>query len=141
VVPTIISQAIASTDGSPLRLGALEPRRDLTYVSDTVAGFVAAASATDVVGRTLQLGTGVEASVAELVELVGELLAKPLSVVPDPERIRPEASELERLVSDPRRARETLDWEPKVDLREGLQRTIEWVRANTRGLRPGEYVI
>jgi dTDP-glucose 4,6-dehydratase len=78
--------------------------------------------------------------VADLVQLVGELLGKPLTVVADPERIRPEASELERLVSDPSRARESIGWEPEVDLREGLRRTIEWLRTNPEKLRPDEYV-
>src|SRR5215207_4585639 len=71
VIPTIISQALA---GSTLRLGSLHPRRDLTYVEDTVAGFVAAATAPEAVGRTVQLGTDHDVSVGDLVDMVGEVL-------------------------------------------------------------------
>jgi NAD dependent epimerase/dehydratase len=141
ILPTIIAQALASADGTPLRLGALEPRRDLTYVSDTIAGFTGAGESPGAVGQTLQLGTGVEVSVAELVEIVGDVLGKRLRVVADPERMRPAHSELERQVSDPRRAREAIGWDPKVDLREGIERTVEWVRGHQQELRPGEYVI
>ena len=76
ILPTIVSQALA---GSTLRLGSLHPRRDLTYVEDTAAGFIAVAEAGDeVVGRTLQLGTGTDVSIGDLVQVVGELLGKEL---------------------------------------------------------------
>ena len=77
VIPTIISQALA---GGPVRLGSLSPRRDLTYVEDTAEGYLAALSTPDTVGRTLQLGTGIDVSVGEIVELVGELVGHPLDV-------------------------------------------------------------
>jgi dTDP-glucose 4,6-dehydratase len=138
IVPTIITQALT---GGTLRLGALEPRRDLTYVADTVAGFVAAALADGVVGRTLQLGTGTDISIRELVELVGELLERELTVELDSDRLRPEASEVERLVSDPRLVGELTGWAPQVDLRDGLPKTIEWVEANASRYRVEDYAI
>lgn len=138
IVPTIITQALT---GGSLRLGALEPRRDLTYVTDTVGGFVSAAQADGVVGRTLQLGTGTDVSVQELVDLVGELLGRELAVELDSDRLRPEASEVDRLVSEPRLARELAGWTPQVDLRDGLAKTIEWIQANASRYRIEDYVI
>jgi dTDP-glucose 4,6-dehydratase len=122
VIPTIITQALA---GDVLRLGALDPRRDLTYVEDTAAGFLAAARADAAVGRTVQLGTGESVSVGEIVERVGALLGKELAVETDPSRVRPPRSEVQLLLSDPTLARDLLGWQPEVTLREGLTRTID----------------
>jgi nucleoside-diphosphate-sugar epimerase len=138
VVPTIVAQALA--DG-PVRLGSLHPRRDLTFVADTVAGFIAAAQAPDAVGTTLQLGTGVDVSIGDLVRIVGDLLGRELVVERDPERIRPAMSEVERLISDPTRARELTGWAPSVDLREGLAQTMAWIERNASRYRTDQYVI
>jgi NAD dependent epimerase/dehydratase len=139
VIPTIISQALA---GPQLRLGSTDPRRDLTFAEDTAAGFVAAATSPEAaVGRTVQLGTGESVSVGEIVDLVGELLGIALEVETDAARVRPEASEVRVLVSDPSRARELLGWEPSVPLRDGLERTLRWIEANQARFRTGEYVI
>lgn len=137
-IPTIISQALA---GGPLRLGSLHPRRDMTYVEDTAAAYVAAALAPDAIGRTLQLGTGQDVSVGEVVELVGEVLGRELDVELDPARVRPPASEVQRLISDPALAAEVLGWTPAVGLREGLERTIAWVARNQARFRVDDYVI
>ena len=139
ILPTIISQALA---GSALRLGSLHPRRDLTYVEDTVAGFVAVAEAGDeVIGRTLQLGTGTDVSVGELVELVGDLLGKELTVEQDSARVRPVASEVERLLSSPALAERLTGWTPSVPLRDGVARTIDWIERHPDRYRVGEYAI
>lgn len=137
VIPTIIAQALA---GGPLRLGSLHPRRDLTFVADTAAGFLAAATAPDAAERTIQLGTGSDRSVGEIVEIVGELLERELEVRVDEQRVRPDKSEVQRLTSEPRLARELLGWEAKTDLREGLEQTIEWVDAHRGRYRVDEYV-
>jgi dTDP-glucose 4,6-dehydratase len=125
VVPTIVSQVLFH---DVLRLGNLDARRDWTFVSDTVAGFLRAAEAPNVEGETFNLGTGEETSVRELAERVAHLLGKPLAIQVDPSRLRPTKSEVQRLLSDNRRAKLHLNWEPKVGLDEGLERTIEWVR-------------
>jgi NAD dependent epimerase/dehydratase len=138
VVPTIVTQALAE---QPVRLGSLHPRRDLTFVADTVAGFIAAAQAPEAVGETLQLGTGVDVSVGDLVRIVGDLLGRDLVVETDSERVRPAKSEVERLISDPSRARELMGWEPSVDLREGLAQTMEWIERNASRYRTDHYVI
>jgi NAD dependent epimerase/dehydratase len=138
ILPTIITQALT---GDRLRLGSLTPRRDLTYVDDTVAGFVAAAGTDATLGRTLQLGTGESVSVGELVDLVGELLGRELTVELDDARVRPPKSEVEVLLSRPDLARELTGWTPQVPLAEGVRRTIDWIRANPALFRVGEYVI
>jgi NAD dependent epimerase/dehydratase len=138
IIPTIISQALA---GPTLRLGSLHPRRDLTYVEDTAAAFVAAATSERAVGRTIQLGTNHDVSVGDLVDMVAEVLGRELTVETDPARVRPDKSEVERLISGPLLARELLDWEPTVDLREGLARTIDWIERNVHRYRVDHYVI
>jgi NAD dependent epimerase/dehydratase len=138
IIPTIITQALS---GSTLRLGALHPRRDLVFVEDTAAGFVAAATSEAALGRTVHLGTDEDVSVAELVEIVGELLGRDLTVETDPARLRPAQSEVERLRASPALARALLGWEPRVDLRSGIARTIEWIERNVRQYRVDHYVI
>jgi NAD dependent epimerase/dehydratase len=138
IIPTIISQALA---GSTLRLGSLHPRRDLTYVEDTAAAFVAAATSEGAVGRTIQLGTNHDVSVSDLVDMVAEILGRELTVETDPARLRPDKSEVERLISGPLLARELLGWEPTVDVREGLARTIDWIERNVHRYRVDHYVI
>jgi NAD dependent epimerase/dehydratase len=138
IIPTIISQALAS---STVRLGSLHPRRDLTFVQDTAEAFVAAASSEAAVGRTIQLGTNHDVSVGDLVEMVGQVLGRELTVETDPLRVRPGKSEVERLISGPLLARELLGWEPRVDLREGLARTVEWIERNLQRYRVDHYVI
>ena len=138
VIPTIVSQALA---GDVLRLGSLEPRRDLTYVADTVDGFVRAASAPEAVGRTIQLGTERDVSVADIVRVVGEVLGKELTVKQEADRVRPEGSEVMRLISSPRLAGELLGWTARIDLEEGLRRTVEWIDKSRERFRTEHYVI
>jgi NAD dependent epimerase/dehydratase len=138
IIPTILSQALA---GDRLRLGSLDPRRDLTYVSDTVEGFIAAAVSDAAIGRTLQLGTGSDVSIGELVEQVAAVVGRELHVEHDPARVRPPNSEVMRLISDPRLAFELTGWRPQVSLQEGLARTLEWMTANEGRFRSDQYVI
>jgi NAD dependent epimerase/dehydratase len=138
VIPTIITQALA---GDVVRLGSTDPRRDLTYVEDTAAGFVATARSDAAIGRTVQLGTGEAISVGEIVERVGAVLGKELTVETDAARVRPPQSEVQLLLSDPSRARELLGWEPTIGIDEGLSRTIAWIEANASRFRLGDYVI
>lgn len=138
IIPTIISQALAS---DRLRLGSLDPRRDLTFVTDTVAAMIAAATTPATIGRTIQLGTGIDVSVGDIVELVADLLGKKLHVEQDEQRVRPPKSEVGRLISDPSLARELMGWSAEVALREGLAATIDYVAANTSRYRIDQYVI
>ncbi len=138
VIPTIVSQALA---GDRVRLGNLEARRDWTYVTDTVAGMLAAAEAPGAVGLTVNLGTGRGLAVGEVVELVGRLLGKRLQVEVQAERQRPPTSEVERLVADASLAERVLGWRPTVPFEQGLERVIEWVRAEAHRYRPEQYAV
>ncbi|MFZ5882109.1 MAG: GDP-mannose 4,6-dehydratase [Chloroflexota bacterium] len=125
VIPALISQALTQ---DTIRLGNLEARRDFTYVSDTVAGFLRIAQTPGVEGQTLNLGTGVEIRIADLAEKIFALAGRPIQVEIDPARLRPEKSEVQRLISDNRLALEKIGWSPQVSLDEGLRLTFEWVR-------------
>lgn len=138
VLPTIAVQALA---GGPVRLGSLDPRRDMTYVADTVAGFLAAAATPAGEGETLQLGTGVDHSVADMVASVGRAVGRELVVEEDPQRTRPAASEVMRLISGPERMRRVTGWEPRWSLDEGIAEVVDWVRENLDAFKPDEYAV
>lgn len=125
VLPSLLIQALANVD---LRVGSTDPVRDLTYVSDTVRGFLLAGSASDATGETINLGTGAGFSVKELIEKVRAVTGCTSHVVVDASRIRPAASEVDRLVSDNSRARALLGWSPAVSLDEGIAMMIPWFR-------------
>ena len=136
VIPTIISQALAL---KIVHLGNLETKRDFTYVSDTVAGFLRAGEVLGIEGQTFNLGVGKEVSVKELADIILGLLNQPAEIVVDQDRLRPQKSEVLRLLSDNSRARSILGWEPVISLKEGLARTIEWVKAHPDLYHPEEY--
>jgi dTDP-glucose 4,6-dehydratase len=138
VIPTIITQALT---GPVVRLGNLEAIRDLTYVGDTVRGFLAAAVAEGAEGGTYNLGNGREISIGDLAERILALCGRDVRVEVDPERLRPPKSEVMRLVSDNRLALESLGWSPQVGLGEGLQQTINWVRDHLERYRIGVYEV
>jgi NAD dependent epimerase/dehydratase len=138
VIPTIITQCL---QGQTVRLGNLRPTRDLNYVSDTVEGFICAAAAPDAVGGTFNLGSGREISIGDLAELIGRLTGRPITLATEAARQRPEGSEVERLLADSQRSRSVLGWSSKVTLEEGLQRTIDWLRANLDRYRAGVYTV
>jgi len=136
VIPTIISQAL---DGGVVRLGSLHPTRDLNFVSNTVDGFLRAALEPAAVGRTVNLGSGREISIGDLAALIGRLMDCRLKIISEDQRIRPERSEVERLLASNALAASLLNWQPAVGLEEGLRRTIEWVKSNREKYRPGMY--
>ncbi len=138
VIPTIITQALK---GEVLKLGNLSPRRDFTYVADTVDGFFKAAESASAIGRTINLGTSNEISIADLIERIGSIVGKPLRVAEDASRIRPPGSEVERLIANNDLARELLGWQPTTSLDDGLERTVAWIAANADAFRTGRYEI
>ncbi len=138
VVPTIIAQCLT---GSTVRLGNVHPTRDLNYVANTVEGFLRAASSPGAIGRTINLGSGNEISIRDLAQRIGHLVDRPIVIQTEEERVRPEKSEVERLLADNTVAREVLGWQPSVSLEEGLQLTVEWVREHLSEYRPGVYAL
>lgn len=124
VIPTIITQALTQDF---VKLGALYPRRDFTFATDTAAGFIAAAESDRTLGEVVNLGTGEDISVGELVDLVVDLIGRDIEVRSDEGRVRPEGSEVVRLLSNNAKARELMGWQPQVSFREGLGQTIAWI--------------
>ncbi len=119
IIPTIISQALTRP---VVRLGSLDPRRDLTYVKDTVSGFVAIAGCDAALGRVVNIGRGEDVTIGELVDRIGSRLGKPLRVETDAERVRPAASEVGRLLAGTATARAALGLVAAVHARPGARR-------------------
>lgn len=128
VIPTIITQ-IASGQRQ-LKLGAVSPTRDFSYVSDTVDGFIAALESRDGCGEAINLGSNFEISIGETAELIADMMGAQVEVVEESVRVRPASSEVERLWADHSKARRILGWQPKYGERDGLvkglEKTIQW---------------
>ena len=133
VLPTILAQLLAGR--REVQLGRLDTRRDLTFVGDTVAGFLAAGDARGIDGETIQLGTGRAVSIAELFAAACRALGVEASAVEDPARLRPDASEVLVLQSDPALAKARLGWTPAVTLEQGLKATADWLRLHLSDYR------
>lgn len=138
VIPTIITQALT---GTTVFLGSLDPVRDLTFVEDTVDGMARAAGAPQAAGSVINLGQGTAVSIGELADRIFNLLGVRREIELDSRRVRPEKSEVMRLVCDNAKARELLGWEPRIPLDEGLSRTIDWLRSHVHHYKPGLYNI
>lgn len=136
IIPTIVTQVLAREQ---VELGATTPTRDFLFVEDTAAGLARCAEVDGVAGEVVNLGTGVEISIGDLVTRILTLLDRRVPVVTAEERLRPEGSEVERLVADVTRARETLGWEPTVGLDEGLKRTIAWIEESLSSFKSEIY--
>ena len=128
VIPTIISQIAAGE--RTIKLGSLAPTRDFNYVADTVQGLRAIAKADAAVGEVINLGSGFEISIGDTVALIAELAGADVDIVSDAARLRPEASEVERLCAANGKARELTGWQPvfggRDGLAKGLAKTIDW---------------
>jgi NAD dependent epimerase/dehydratase len=136
-IPAVISQALKC---ETIRLGSLAPERDMTFVSDTVSGFMAAATTPGIEGETINLGTGETYSIGWFVKLILDLMGVDKPVIQEDERLRPALSEVMKLVSDNTRAREKMGWSPAVSVNDGLRRTIEFVKNNPSLYRTDAYI-
>ncbi|MBA3344301.1 MAG: GDP-mannose 4,6-dehydratase [Gemmatimonadales bacterium] len=139
VIPTILAQLLSGR--TSVRLGSVAPRRDLTFVSDTVAGFLAAGLCPGVEGQTIQLGTGRSESIADVFRAACAACGVEARIETDPARVRPSQSEVMVLQSDPARAKEVLGWQATTSLEEGLAETARWVGANADRFRPDCYAV
>ncbi len=133
VIPSIIAQALTQ---EVVRLGNLDARRDFTFVSDTVGGFLAAGQARGVEGQVFNLGVGRDIRIGDLAAEIFALLGVTREIWVDRARLRPDKSEVSRLISDNRRAAECLGWVPRVSLPDGLAATIDWISAHVSSYRP-----
>lgn len=137
VIPTIITQALAGAQ--EIRLGALTPVRDMNYVKDTVRGFMAAATADAAIGRVTNVGTGDGISIGELAQLILDICNSSAKLSCESERIRPDKSEVMRLICDNTLARTTLGWQPQYSMRQGLEETIKWMQDNLHRYKSNIY--
>jgi NAD dependent epimerase/dehydratase len=138
VIPTIITQAMS---GSEVRVGALAPTRDFNYVSDTVEAFLCTAGEPQAIGKTIHFGSGTEISIGDLAKLIGQILGKDLTLLPEEQRMRPEKSEVERLCADATLAHRLVGWRSRIGLEEGLRQTIAWMEENLHNYRIKEYAV
>lgn len=124
VIPTIITQLL--NDVEEIRLGSLHPTRDLNYVEDTCSGFIALTECDEAVGREVNIGSGREITVGDLASWLIDKIRPGTRIVSSDERLRPEKSEVERLLADTALINSLTGWSPAVTLEEGLERTVEW---------------
>ncbi len=127
IIPTIITQALT---GKEIKLGSLAPKRDFTFVTDIVDGFIRGAETTKAVGQAVNLGSNSEVSIGELASAIASIVGKKVTIVEDKQRIRPEKSEVARLRADSHKAEQLLGWKPNVPLSDGLQKTVSWMEKN-----------
>ncbi|MCP4547826.1 MAG: SDR family NAD(P)-dependent oxidoreductase [bacterium] len=138
-IPTVISQALCR---DKVRMGSLDPVRDMTFVKDTAEGFIQVGLGDNSIGKTINLGVGEGETIGNIARMILDIMNmsdKP--VEQDAARLRPANSEVMRLISDNTLAKECCGWQPKYSLREGLTRTIEWIRSNHEMFRPDEYMV
>ena len=137
VIPTIISQLAAGR--TQIRLGSVSPVRDLTYAKDTAAGFMAIAQSPKTVGEVVNIGNGKGITIGELAQLIIEIMGVEATIVSDEQRLRPEKSEVMRLIAANAKAKELTGWEPTYSLRDGLTEVIQYVRTHLDRFKPDIY--
>ena len=138
VIPTIITQCFA---GSVVRLGSLHPTRDLNYVGDVARGFALAGIAEAAIGRVINLGNGKEISIGDLAATIARRMGRDVAIECQTDRVRPEGSEVDRLLADNSLAAQLLSWSPDVSLDRGLDLTIEWISSHRELFRTEQYAI
>lgn len=137
IIPTVITQLLS---GVPeIKLGNLSPTRDFNYVQDTVSGFLAVAFSEHVEGEVINIGSGVEISIGDLVQLISNIISTDVHVVQEEQRIRPGKSEVERLLCNNKKVKKLTDWETKYSLEGGLKETVEWIKNNLKKYKPEIY--
>ena len=128
VIPTIISQLLAGK--KEIKLGALSPTRDFNYVKDTVAGFISIAESDRTIGEEINIATQNEISIGELASEIISQINPDARIICEEERLRPEKSEVNRLLGSNEKIKRLTGWRPQYSLKEGLQKTIDWVKEN-----------
>jgi dTDP-glucose 4,6-dehydratase len=137
IIPTIITQLLNGK--TELQLGNTAPTRDLTFVKDTVTGFLEIYKCKDLIGNVTNIGMNEEISIKKLAEEIAELLGIKISIQEDRQRVRPENSEVERLRCDNTKLTKYTSWKPMYSLTEGLKFTINWIRENLKLFKANIY--
>jgi len=136
VIPTIITQI--ANGMKEIKLGDVSPTRDFNYVEDTCRGFIALAESDKTIGETVNIGSNFEISVGDTLNIIKELMNSNVQFTTDEQRIRPKKSEVFRLWCDNTKIEKLTDFKPQVEIREGLQKTIDWI---TRGENLKKYKV
>ena len=137
VIPTIITQIVSRHD--EVRLGNLNPTRDLTYILDTVQGFLEIWKSKTLYGEIVNIGMNEEISVSDLAGMIARLLKKEIRILQDSDRVRPAQSEVDRLRCDNTKILAHTNWKPRYNLEKGLKETIEWISENRALYKPEIY--
>jgi len=127
VISSIIMQALTKDE---IKIGSLTTSRDLTYVTDSVKGFIQFAECEKIAGEVVNLGSENEISVKNIIEIVEKNINKKVKIVQEEERIRPEKSEVQRLLSNSDKAKKLFGWKPETEIDQGIKRTISWIEKN-----------
>lgn len=130
VIPTIASQLVAGC--RELKLGSLTPTRDFNFVTDTVCGMIALALCSEAEGRVVNIGSGEEWSIEQTAKMLMEVTGCEVTILCDEQRMRPKDSEVNRLLADNALIHSLTDWRSEVSFREGLEKTVEWIKCNIR---------
>ncbi len=137
-LPTVLTQAMTR---DVIKVGSLDPVRDMNFVADTADGFVRAATAPGIEGLTINLGSGRGVTMGELLQMVLKVVGRDVRIEEEQARKRPEKSEVMELICDATIARERLGWQSRVSLEDGVARTAEWIRGYLAEYKPEMYVI
>jgi dTDP-glucose 4,6-dehydratase len=137
IIPTIVSQLLSGN--KKLSLGSLSPTRDLTYVKDTCKGFLEIYKSEKLFGEITNIGMGTEISIGKLVQLISSKISAEPTIESDSQRIRPENSEVERLLCNNSKLINNTDWRPDYDLDKGISETIKWIENNINLYKPDIY--
>ena len=136
IIPTVISQALIK---DKIQLGSLSPVRDLTFVKDTVNGFIKIAGSEKAIGEVINVGSGFGITVGDLVNKIFSIMGKQVEVLLDESRVRPEKSEVMQLIADNSKAKELAGWQPTVSFDDGLKLTIEWIKDHINNYKTDIY--
>jgi len=128
VIPTVITQLLSGM--TEIKLGSLTPTRDFNYVKDTANGFIEIAKSDKTIGQEINIATQQEISIGQLAQELIDQINPKATIVCDEQRLRPEKSEVNRLLGSNKKIKELTDWEPKYSFKEGLAETITFLKGN-----------
>lgn len=139
VIPTIITQLLSGKE--EIKLGSLSPTRDFNYVKDTVAGFIAIAESDKTIGEEINIASQKEISIGELATEIINQINPSAQIVCEEQRLRPEKSEVNRLLGNNKKLKQLTNWEPHYSLQQGIEETIVWLKDNAERYKTDIYVI
>ena len=137
VIPTIISQILSGKN--EIKLGSLTPTRDFNYVKDTAEAFIKIAESEKTIGEVINASTNYEISIGDLVNKIAGLIGKNINILCDDERLRPENSEVNRLLGNNQKIKNITEWKPRYNLNDGLFETIKWIEKNIKYFKSDIY--